>query len=162
MVFNVPKSFHLNVKIYMKIGYQMRVFTHLEFRSSIIQKLTILNCSFIMFSMVGCYCHKADFQSAGVTPQSKPQLDQAINTQHVVIIKGQVNYQRGVTFRDSLMLDDAIKRCSGFTQFADLENIQITRGEEKIHYNLAEDYKISEIKLEPNDIVEIPFNNPDL
>tara|TARA_B000000565_G_scaffold42237_1_gene28133 strand:- start:31 stop:378 length:348 start_codon:yes stop_codon:yes gene_type:complete len=114
-----------------------------------------------MFSMVGCYCHKADFQSAGVTPQSKPQLDQAINTQHVVIIKGQVNYQRGVTFRGSLMLDDAIKRCSGFTQFADLENIQITRGEEKIHYNLAEDYKISEIKLEPNDIVEIPFNNPD-
>ena len=114
-----------------------------------------------MFSMVGCYCHKADFQSAGVTPQSKPQLDQVINTQHVVIIKGQVNYQRGVTFRDSLMLDDAIKRCSGFTQFADLENIQITRGEEKIHYNLAEDYKISEIKLEPNDIVEIPFNNPD-
>lgn len=139
----------------------MRVFTHLEFRSSIIQKLTILNYSFIMFSMVGCYCHKADFKSAEVNPQSKTQLDQVINTQHVVIIKGQVNYQRGVTFRDSLMLDDAIKRCSGFTQFADLENIQITRGEEKIHYNLAEDYKISEIKLEPNDIVEIPFNNPD-
>ena len=63
----------------------MRVFTHLEFRSSIIQKLTILNCSFIMFSMVGCYCHKADFQSPGVTLQSKPQLDQAINTQHCLL-----------------------------------------------------------------------------
>tara|TARA_Y100000022_G_scaffold160797_1_gene143774 strand:+ start:262 stop:609 length:348 start_codon:yes stop_codon:yes gene_type:complete len=114
-----------------------------------------------MFFMVGCCCYKWNSESAGETHQSKIQLDQVINTQHVVIIKGQVNYQRGVTFSDSLMLDDAIKRCSGFTQFADLENIQITRGEEKIHYNLAEDYKISEIKLEPNDIVEIPFNNPD-
>ena len=66
-----------------------------------------------MFSMVGCYCHKADFQSAEVNPQSKTQLDQVINTQHVVIIKGQVNYQRGVTFRDSLMLDDAIKELPG-------------------------------------------------
>ena len=161
MVINVPKSFHLNVKIYMKIGYQIRELTHLEFRSSIIRKLIILSYSFIMFFMVGCCCYKWDFESAGETHQSKNQLDQVINTQHVVIIKGQVNYQRGVTFSDSLMLDDAIKRCSGFTQFADLENIQITRGEEKIHYNLAEDYKISEIKLEPNDIVEIPFNNPD-
>ena len=74
--------------------------------------------------MVGGYCHKADFQSAGVTPQSKPQLDQVFNTQHVVIIKGQVNYQRGVTFSDSLMLDDAIKRCSGLLNLQTLKTFK--------------------------------------
>ena len=83
-------------------------------------------------------------------------------SKNFVIIKGQVNYQRAVFFDRTLTLSEAVDTCSGFTEFADLENIQITRSEEKIYYNLVKDYKISEIKLEPNDIVEIPFNNPDL
>ncbi|MFL2451378.1 MAG: hypothetical protein ACJ0IB_04885 [Verrucomicrobiales bacterium] len=50
--------------------------------------------------------------------------------------------------------------CSGFTEFADLENIQITRGKEILRYDLSEINENTDIILEPNDVVEVPFNNP--
>ena len=127
----------------------MRVLILSDLRSSINQRFHILNFFYLIFLMVGCSSVEDNFLS-----------NQVIETQHVAIIKGQVNYQRGVTFYKTLTLTDAIKRCSGFTEFADLENVQITRGKEILRYDFFEINENKDIILEPNDVVEVPFKNP--
>ena len=110
--------------------------------------------------MVGCSSIEDNFPLGQEKPENDIFLNQVIETQHVAIIKGQVNYQRGVTFHKMLTLTDAIKRCSGFTEFADLENIQITRGKEILRYDFSEINENKDIILEPNDVVEVPFKDP--
>lgn len=110
--------------------------------------------------MVGCSSVEDNFHLGKDKPGNKFLSNQVIETQHVAIIKGQVNYQRGVTFYKTLTLTDAIKRCSGFTKFADLENVQITRGKEILRYDFSEINENKDIILEPNDVVEVPFKDP--
>ena len=132
------------------------VYKLLNFRS-----LRIFIISLNLISLFGCSLPE-NYLSREKSYSSRLGSGKVEGSKNFVIIKGQVNYQRAVFFDRTLTLSEAVDTCSGFTEFADLENIQITRSEEKIYYNLVKDYKISEIKLEPNDIVEIPFNNPDL
>jgi len=138
----------------------MRAFILSDLRSSISQRFYILKFFYLIFLMIGCSSVKDHFHLVQEKPENDIFLNQVIETQHVAIIKGQVNYQRGVTFHKTLTLTDAIKRCSGFTEFADLENIQITRGKEILRYDLSEINENTDIILEPNDVVEVPFNNP--
>ena len=133
------------------------VYKVLNFRS-----LKIFIISLNLISLFGCSLPENYLSPEIKSYSSRLGSGKVAGSKNFVIIKGQVNYQRAVFFDRALTLSEAVDTCSGFTEFADLENIQITRSEEKIYYNLVKDYKISEIKLEPNDIVEIPFNNPDL
>ena len=133
------------------------VYKLLNFRS-----LRIFIISLNLISLFGCSLPENYLSPKIKSYSSGLGSGKVEGSKNFVIIKGQVNYQRAVFFDRTLTLSEAVDTCSGFTEFADLENIQITRSEEKIYYNLVKDYKISEIKLEPNDIVEIPFNNPDL
>ncbi len=133
------------------------VYKLLNFRS-----LRIFIISLNLISLFGCSLPENYLSREIKSYSSRLGSGKVEGSKNFVIIKGQVNYQRAVFFDRTLTLSEAVDTCSGFTEFADLENIQITRSEEKIYYNLVKDYKISEIKLEPNDIVEIPFNNPDL
>ena len=133
------------------------VYKLLNFRS-----LKIFIISLNLISLFGCSLPENYLSREIKSYSSRLGSGKVEGSKNFVIIKGQVNYQRAVFFDRTLTLSEAVDTCSGFTEFADLENIQITRSEEKIYYNLVKDYKISEIKLEPNDIVEIPFNNPDL
>ena len=133
------------------------VYKLLNFRS-----LRIFIISLNLISLFGCSLPENYLSREIKSYSSRLGSGKVEGSKNFVIIKGQVNYQRAVFFDRTLTLSEAVDTCSGFTEFADLENIQITRSEEKIYYNLVKDYKISEIKLEPNDIVEIPFNNPGL
>ena len=133
------------------------VYKLLNFRS-----LKIFIISLNLITLFGCSLPENYLSPETKSYSSRLGSGKVEGSKNFVIIKGQVNYQRAVFFDRTLTLSEAVDTCSGFTEFADLENIQITRSEEKIYYNLVKDYKISEIKLEPNDIVEIPFNNPDL
>ena len=135
----------------------MRALVHLDFISSVIQRLKVLKVFCFIILTAGCSSIKDNPHVVTEKHENIIAPKEAIKTQYVAIIKGQVNYQRGVTFYKTLTLNDAIKRCSGFTEFADLKNVQITRGKEIFKYNLS-DNSIKDIMLEPNDVVEVPFN----
>ena len=138
----------------------MRVLILSDLRSSINQRFHILKFCYLIFLMVGCSSVEDNFHLGKEKPGNNFLSNQVIETQHVAIIKGQVNYQRGVTFYKTLTLTDAIKRCSGFTEFADLENVKITRGKEILRYDFSEINENKDIILEPNDVVEVPFKDP--
>ena len=120
----------------------------------------LLNCYCLMVFYTGCSAFDDDFHLNAAACSNENQTGTVAEKKHFAVIKGQVNYQRAVYFNKSLSLAEAVNRCSGFTEFANLKKIQITKGEKIFFYNLVKGNKIAEILLEPNDVVEIPFIDP--
>ena len=113
-----------------------------------------------MVFYTGCSAFDDGFHLNALCYSNENQIATVADKKHSAVIKGQVNYQRAVYFNKSISLAEAVKRCSGFTEFANLKKIQITKGEEMFFYNLMTGDNIGEILLEPNDVVEIPFSDP--
>ena len=122
--------------------------------------LGLLNCYCLMVFYTGCSAFDDDFHLNALCYSNENQIATVADKKHSAVIKGQVNYQRAVYFNKSISLAEAVNRCSGFTEFANLKKIQITKGEEMFFYNLRTGDNIGEILLEPNDVVEIPFSDP--
>jgi len=66
---------------------------------------------------------------------------------------GPVNYQRGLT------LWQAVQAAGGPTPFGTLKRVKVVRGGQQRQYDLTQ-LEAQQIKLEPNDTIEIPQKRP--
>ena len=80
-----------------------------------------------MVFYTGCSAFDDDFHLNALCYSNENQIATVADKKHSAVIKGQVNYQRAVYFNKSISLAEAVNRCSGFTEFANLKRFKLRR-----------------------------------
>ena len=83
-------------------------------------------------------------------------LGEAGALQRYVSVLGEVNTRRGVSVTPGLTLLDAIAQCGGFSDFANPRRVKLTRGGKATIHDLSKTTSKANVKLEPNDIINVP------